>query len=592
MGSIFLLFLLPWVFSSPVFSEIVETVEVNASIFSREPNSKNIVIISKEELEGLQIKDMADLFSIFTAVDINRRGPGESSFDITMRGSNFEQVLVLVDGNPLNNPQTGHFNSDFPFSIADIQRVEILRGGSSTAYGAGAFAGMVNIIMKKSTDLQISLTGGENKTYSSTVQAGKKQGNLDSRFSAHRDSTGGYYKGRESDLTKLTGGISFSRGGTLIRINTFFLDKDFGAKDFYAPYPSFESIKSYFYTFQWNETRKQLRYFFSYALNRHKDFFELDRFRPGFFNNQSDTTLHNAKASASYKNKGGNFSAEAGVELKRELMESSSMGTHRRNGSALYVNANYLIRKRWGLDLGLRQNFIAGRNSTLTFYAGTYHELGEGTTMRAGFGKSYRLPSFTELFYHAPGNQGDKNLEPEFSRNLETSFTWLKSKYQLDISVFYRDQDQSIDWIKTPGAPTVWKAVNIEKNDILGAELTQRFTLGRSIVSIGIERMGAINNKGMEFISKYSLRFPDFSVKVNAVYPIRKMAVLAANYRYKHLYKTTERGHFLDLVLTVPLKAFEVSLRADNLFNTIIEEIPGLEIPGRWFYVSISYRRR
>lgn len=129
---------------------IVETVDVEGRIFSNElMESKNMVIITSADLERLKIKDMADLFSFFTAVNVSRRGASETSFDLTMRGGNFEQVLVVVNGIPLNNPQTGHFNGDFPFSVGDVDRVEILRGGSSTAYGAGAFAGMINVILKR-----------------------------------------------------------------------------------------------------------------------------------------------------------------------------------------------------------------------------------------------------------------------------------------------------------------------------------------------------------------------------------------------------------------------------------------------------------
>jgi outer membrane cobalamin receptor len=48
---------------------------------------------------------------------------------MTMRGSNFEQVLVMVDGVPFGNPQTGHFNTDFPFSVRDVETsLSILKG--------------------------------------------------------------------------------------------------------------------------------------------------------------------------------------------------------------------------------------------------------------------------------------------------------------------------------------------------------------------------------------------------------------------------------------------------------------------------------
>ena len=276
MSNKILLFLCCQLLVFNTFSQIVENIEVKGKIYSREMNSKNMVIIEEGDLNSLNIKDFAELFSFFSLVNVSRRGPSESSFDISMRGGNFEQILVLVNGVPLNNPQTGHFNTDLPFLIEDIKRIEIVRGGCSTAYGSGAFTGVINIVLKKESLIDFSVTSGENNYFSSNINLGKKIKNLAFKFSFNRSNSSGYYKGREFEQTKLTGGTFFSEKGIDVGFFTGFLSKDFGAEGFYAPFPSFEKIDSFFYLLRMNKTVKKFNYSVTYSFNSHDDEFILD----------------------------------------------------------------------------------------------------------------------------------------------------------------------------------------------------------------------------------------------------------------------------------------------------------------------------
>ncbi len=566
--------------------ETTETVEVEGQIYSHELlESKNLVIITRKDLEDMHIKNTADLFSYFTAVDVSRRGPGDSSYDLTMRGSNFEQVLVLVDGVPFNNPQTGHFNTDFPFTVRDVERVEIIRGGTSTTYGAGAFAGVVNIILKKNDTLRLNVSGGENKFYGLSLQAGTKFGPLDVRVSVDRQKSDGYHEGREFEHLKVTGGIHYSRNNLDIDWNGGYLEKDFGAQGFYAPFPSVEEIDTVFSRFRLQKRTGKWHYALSYAYRRHNDFFVLDRYRPGYYSNESLTHQHYIQGTGGYNHKG--LKIAVGGELKDESMDSLSMGERQRTTGAFFANLSFLFNKKSGFDAGIRRNLLPGGRSNFTYYAGLFRNLG-AFVLRGGYGKSFRSTSFTELYYNSPSNKGDELLEPEVSRNIEVSLSWLRERFHMDVSVFYRDQKNTIDWVKqVSSAP--WQAVNIAANDLVGFEITQRWTLGSTKLMIGFERLWALD-KPEGFISKYGLRFPDLMVKANILQPIGKRIRVGGNYRYKRIYDTGEQGHFLDLTVSTVWSRLEIGLRMDNVFNTIIEEIPGVEIPGRWMYVTFSYK--
>ena len=95
-------------------------------------------VISEEEIELWSGATLADLLARASVLDVRRRGPAQA--DLSLRGSGFEQVLVLIDGVPVNDPQTGHHNLDLPITIDDIKSIEILPGIASSIHGPGAFA--------------------------------------------------------------------------------------------------------------------------------------------------------------------------------------------------------------------------------------------------------------------------------------------------------------------------------------------------------------------------------------------------------------------------------------------------------------------
>ena len=106
--------------------------------------------------------------SLSPGVEVQSRGGFGVQGDIVMRGSTFTQVLILVNGMRLNDPLTGHFNSYIPVSMADIERIEILRGAASAMYGPDAVGGVINIISKtfsrKTTDQNFYRQNGLGRT--------------------------------------------------------------------------------------------------------------------------------------------------------------------------------------------------------------------------------------------------------------------------------------------------------------------------------------------------------------------------------------------------------------------------------------------
>ena len=108
----------------------------------------SVEVITGEEIEGAQAKNLAEILSAISGLEINDYGDAGGIKSLSIRGSSAEQVLILLDGRPMNDPQTGQIDlGQIPANI--IEKIEIYRGPASAVYGANALGGVINIITKK-----------------------------------------------------------------------------------------------------------------------------------------------------------------------------------------------------------------------------------------------------------------------------------------------------------------------------------------------------------------------------------------------------------------------------------------------------------
>jgi len=130
-----------------------------------------ITVLTREEIEREQPEKMADLFKQIPGVEVQGEGPFRGI--PVIRGLTSNRVLILVDGQRLNNARE---STDFAgiqpalVNLADVERIEVLRGPASVQYGSDAIGGVVNIITRK-PDLgsqEFKITGDAAYEYAST----------------------------------------------------------------------------------------------------------------------------------------------------------------------------------------------------------------------------------------------------------------------------------------------------------------------------------------------------------------------------------------------------------------------------------------
>lgn len=581
-GITFLLLLMPVFLAG---QDVVEKLTIHGILYSFPLPSVNIQIITDEEIRELGVGDLSQLFQILESVNVSRRGSLDSSFDLSMRGGNFQQTLVLVNGIPFNNPQTGHFNTDLPFSLEDIQRIEVLKGGHSV-YASGAFAGAINIILKQSEKLSFTLSGGENALFRSRVAAGGLAGSISSRISLEKRDTRGFYPGRELDALSFNAGLHYRKEASSADFFAGYQRKDFGAQGFYGPYPSREETGSGFFQGHFQQQLVGITLNLKTSLQWHTDHFLLDRTRPEIFQNHSYTREERVGFSMTFRPP--SLRLVMGAEYRSQNMDSEAMGFHQRKIPALFANLSRQKTPRSpALDLGGRLEFYSDR-PRFSFHGGFLWPLNPHLRLRGGISHTYRYPSFTELYYQSPVNSANPLLEPEKSLNLESALAWVSGRHTLQFTAFHRWHRNLIDWIST-AKPLFWQAVNLPQNAIWGLEFTHRYQRERFAVHTILERILS-PSEDLPPVSKYGLRFPDRQIRLNLRYRLARHLFLSGRYGYKGIFHTRQRGHFLDVILEYQLgEKWRVKLSGDNLLDTRIEEIPGVLTTGRWLYLSIHY---
>ena len=110
--------------------------------------ARSIILIDEKQLGSIPSQSVAGALQYFAGIDIRQRGANGVQADAGIRGSTFDQVLVLINGIKISDLQTGHHSLNLPIDIENIERIEVLKGPGARIFGQNAFAGAINIITK------------------------------------------------------------------------------------------------------------------------------------------------------------------------------------------------------------------------------------------------------------------------------------------------------------------------------------------------------------------------------------------------------------------------------------------------------------
>ncbi len=529
--------------------------------------------------QALVFNTLADVLRLDPSLDLQERAPDGVQADLSIRGSTFGQTLILLNGQRLSDPQSGHHNMDIPVPLESIDRVEVMRGSGSAIYGSDAVAGVVNIITAPPDASEFRVrtalgSDGINQQRVSAALAGQK---LSEQLSFSRDFSSGFRTDRDYrnlDFASVTRYVSSLGTGTL---NLAYMDHPFGADQFYGNFPSWEDTKTWFAGF---EQTLGLDTTVSFAFRRHSDLFVLFRDQPQIFtNHHSDESWQAALRRRHELNAG--TTVYYGAEAVHESIVSTNLGDHARSRAAAYGAIDLRAWKRFSLNVAAREEFYRKWSAAFTPSISGGVWVSPVLKLRASVSRAFRVPSYTELYYQDPANQGSPFLRPERAWSYETGFDWQPSeRLHGDLTLFTRRERDGIDFYR-PDPASIYRALNIQNLDFRGLEASVRYTPSRTnTFDLRYSELHGQQDTIPAGETKYTFNYPVNSGVFAWLLTPRSNFMLRT--RVGVLNRRARDPYTLcDIYAAMPRGTVHPFLQVSNLANTYYQEVLGVPMPGR-----------
>jgi vitamin B12 transporter len=591
---------------------------------------RDLVVIKGERFANLPVLSIDELLRYLPGIEMQSRGPMGSQSDIVIRGGTFQQVLVILDGLRLNDPNSGHFTTYFPIAPSEIDHIEILKGASSAIYGSEAVGGVIHIITKtfaakssekKKLNAVAQITGGEYDFLNLNVGGFYDNGTTSVAAGLLSNTTSGQaQRGTRGFIHNNTASFSFNhhlgeRWDLKMRIA--YDDRDFAAQNFYTTFISDTAKEKV--TTSWNQLslvnnskKNQI------SLNvGYKELSDEYKFNSGLTPNKNNSKLTQALLTDVWKLK-ERTTITSGAQFLNKKITSNDRGNHIIKQAAAFAVLNQEIGSYFFVSPAVRLDYSDGYGwefdpqINLSFRK-------DNLQLRGSAGRTIRDADFTERYnnynktFISSGSIGNPNLNAEHSFSYEAGADYfVLNDLKLSATYFKRNQKGVIDYVPTPYADMPRKtnlsptgnyalAKNISQVNIKGFETEIQYSKQlqnkqQLWATLGLTWLDDKSSSATpsfyisshaKFLSTFSLLYSakKFSVGVNGLYKKRNPRTSPASIA------KVSPDYF---VLNAKLEAFIIKkllsafVEADNAFDKNYADLLGSQMPGRWLMGGIK----
>ncbi|WP_035805287.1 TonB-dependent receptor plug domain-containing protein [Lunatimonas lonarensis] len=564
-------------------------------------SSRNIAVIHRKEIETAPARSLQEVLAFTPGVDVRQRGVSGVQADVGIRGGSFEQTLMLVNGIKLTDPQTGHHMMNIPVPLGSIERVDILKGPASRIYGQNAYTGAINIIttLPDEIGLQGGIYGGDFGMRGGNLQVALPVGSFKQSFSLSHDASNGHWYNSDFVVNNLfyEGGIDLNDSHE-IKALLAFTSREFGANGFYtSAFPDqWESIQTYLgaisHTYDarrlWVNTRAYWR--------RNEDEFRLYRENPAFFQNIHTTDVTALEINGRYQSKAG--TSGFGLEGRSEQIDSNNLGNRERTLMGVFAEHKIAFLSRGDLRAGVYSNYYSEYGWRHFPGAEIGYELSDLVRLYGNYGVSFRIPTYTDLYYVGPTNIGNDALEPEKAINYEAGIKLGAQNLRAEIVYFNRHTNNLIEWARADAADP-WQPQNFNEVTFQGLEagLLYRFTnsgeglrIEEASLSYNFIDANLVEREGQE--TRYALN----ALRHQLIGGLRTSygPGIELNLKTRYIERMMLDPYFLlDARLDVHrLKKLGYFAECSNITNADYIEAGTVQMPGRWFRAGVNFRIR
>lgn len=573
---------------------------------------RRVTVLTAADIARLPVASFDELLRTAAGVEVLSRGGFGVQSDLTVRGSTFGGVLVLVDGVRFNDPMTGHFLSDFPLPLAEIARIEVLRGPASALYGPDAVGGVVQVFTYTGmgtarSEAAARVEGGTHALVQldaaaryaanrTTVGAGGAYNRSDGHPIANADGSEGPLRaGFERGAA--TAALYHRTGRGHVFARAAFDARAFDAVRFYTPFPSDtarEATETYWAQAGYQQATARTRYTFSLGARVHEDRYT--------YNPSTPTNVHvsrqaTAGAALHHTLRGGTV-ATAGVSGALRDIDSNNLGTHADASAGAFAGLRLPLLPGLTVHGSLRLDYDAAYGTEVTPQLAAAFTR-QALTLRAAAGRSVRAPSYVERYFNTELAQprgrdlGNPNLDAERAWTGEAGADLYLAGLSLHGTAFHRDVENLIDFVRLSPADSVFRARNLLRVRTTGVEIE-----ARAVQDLGAARLRL--DLGYTFLdarlrgipagaqAKYALTNARHLVQASAALDAGSATLGVQAMAKEPVVGDPYQLYNLCVAYALPVQALRLHVTGEvrNVFDTRYTEVFAA-MPGRWFVFGV-----
>lgn len=617
-------------------------VSTNRTIQNITQTGKNVQVITSADIEKLSINSSDELLRYLPGVEIQSRGGFGVQSDLTLRGSTYNQVLVLIDGVRINDPLTGHFNGYVPVALAEIERVEVTKGTSSSIYGADAVGGVINFITKakptrSNLDVDATIKAGSNGYIASDLsvlgtskkwrfsigaQSNRSDGQQFENPNRATVASAPSHYNTWFETNTYSGSIGRDLGDNWnVRLRSAYDERSFAAKYFYTANVYDESVENtsvFFNNLNISGAKGRLKTDIDISFRQSTDEFI---FNPLFTANNHTTRFGLFQVNQSFAHSDAHTFVY-GIQADSRFIESNDRGNHTNFHMGGYGQWIGKLVDNLTTTLSLRADYDDNYLFELSPQLNISYIFNK-FVFRGGAGKGIRAADYTERYVStnlkaltAGRNLGNPDLVAESSWSYEVGADYyVANGFRILTTGFYRASGNLIDYVPTPGSEITNVSVKLQPNSdyLYSKNLSTVNTIGLELelwykkvldsgnsftLRAGYTGLESVNPEGT--VSKY--------VSAHAKHLVNgslNLSVSNFDFGFTSVYKMRENAYSKALNVELTPEYFVANLNAGvrlvdnkltikgeviNLFDEDYSDILGAKMPGRWFVVGLSLR--
>lgn len=454
----------------------------------------SVTVVTAEEIKKGNYGRVTEILEQ-TNVSVDDVGAGAAGVSaVTINGD--DRVLVLVDGRKINREyfigmgKTRVNLNQLP-SVKNIERIEIVRGPSSSIYGSDAAGGVINIITRKAAEAgtSISLQGGSwgHRTYTMTTE-GQDNG-FGYRITAERRRQDNFeYKDWKTGDVVTMPNSYFDQDALTMRLDqelgdgrslTFYWEHLDGKAGYGLGAPGYAIHHPTAYektlennvdlTYHWGQDSENMVKIYRNAAN-----YDIHK---GSDTNQPDKFLTSRTTGAEWQQKwqfSGSYALLSGVEWRKVTVDAPTDGIYSRDLSnrAAFIENRWHLPNAWTLTAGTRyddHNVFGGKS---TSRVSANRELNANTNVYISWGQVFKAPNADELYGQSQAI-GNPDLRPEKGDTITLGLnTKLPDDSLLKFSVFKSRIKDAISYYPIDDTYMYWKFANLQEQKRQGMDVS------------------------------------------------------------------------------------------------------------------------